>query len=441
MAGAGGAGGLRRLGQAGNPGEPPVYDIAYRSVNIVLRGLAALLGAGLVVVSPVAAGAEQNPVTCPPNAVGLANSSFEEPTLKGTRFLTDDKVPGWSTTAADRQIELWGPGNAFANRGNEVPATDGRQFAELNATQPSMLYQDVATTPGQKLRWRIRHRARDISRRVDADTMHVLIGAPGEESPQTPSGTTGPDILDTDAEWGTWTGVYTVPPGQTTTRFGFKAVSAASGNAARGNFLDDITFGTPACLIAVKSASTEGPLAAGDEVTYTVRVRNDGGSAAGNPVVRDAIPAGAAHVPGSITLDGVPLTDAADGDAGEFGDGNVVARPERLEHGDSAVLRFAVTVTGDALANTATADYERVLLGENGTAISNTVITPLRTAGAPIPSAPGSSPAPTGSTPAPHAPDGGQGLAATGASPAVWAALGVALLAAGGALVARARRA
>ncbi|GLZ80218.1 hypothetical protein Afil01_50250 [Actinorhabdospora filicis] len=411
-------------------------------MSIVLRGFAAILGAGLAAVPAVAAGAVQDPVSCPPGAVGLANSSFEAPAGKGPRFLAEGEVPGWSTTASDKRVELWGPGNGFANRGNEVPAADGAQFAELNATRPSTLYQDVATTPGQKLLWRIRHRARDVSPGVDKDTMHVLIGAPGAESPQKPSGAATPDIVDTDAAWGTWTGVYTVPAGQTTTRFGFKAVSTASGNDSMGNFLDDITFGTPACVIATKSADADGPLAAGDELAYTVRVRNDGGSAAGNPVVRDAIPAGATYVPGSITLDGVPLTDAADGDAAEFADGTVVARPDRLERGDAAELGFRVTVTEGAkgrLENTATAHYVSVLIGEDGTATSNTVVTPLVAGVEPTPTT--SSPSPTASSPSPSTSGSREDLATTGAALGVPAAIGAALLAAGGALVLLARRA
>ena len=38
-----------------------------------------------------------------------------------------------------------------------LPA-EGEQFAELNAREPGMLYQDVKTTPGQTIYWRLAHR-------------------------------------------------------------------------------------------------------------------------------------------------------------------------------------------------------------------------------------------------------------------------------------------
>jgi hypothetical protein len=63
-------------------------------------------------------------------------------------------VPGWTTTASDALIEIWSSGF------NGVASPDGEQFAELNATQDSELYQDVATVPGQKLTWSLYHRAR-----------------------------------------------------------------------------------------------------------------------------------------------------------------------------------------------------------------------------------------------------------------------------------------
>ena len=44
-------------------------------------------------------------------------------------------------------------------------------------------------------------------------------------------------LADGTAAWGTHTGSYTVPAGQTTTRFGFQAVSTATGNQSVGNLL------------------------------------------------------------------------------------------------------------------------------------------------------------------------------------------------------------
>ena len=156
----------------------------------------------------------------------LTNGGFESPNAGATYVqVADATVPGWSTTASDGLIELWHTGF------NGVPAGVGTQFAELNATQPSTLYQDVATTPGETIEWSLLHRGRG-----GVDVMRVIIGPPAG-----PLVAQGADISDGTTAWGRTTRRYTVPSGQTTTRFGFMAVSAVGG-ASIGNFLDDITF-------------------------------------------------------------------------------------------------------------------------------------------------------------------------------------------------------
>ena len=64
----------------------------------------------------------------------------------------------------------------------------------------------------------------------------------------------------------------------------------------------------------------------GQTLTYTVNVQNTGQDAAIETRFSDLIPAGAVFVPGSITLGGVPLTDAPGDDLGEFAGGQVVVR-------------------------------------------------------------------------------------------------------------------
>ncbi|MEU8246386.1 hypothetical protein [Nonomuraea sp. NPDC048916] len=75
----------------------------------------------------------------------------------------------------------------------------------------------------------------------------MLVGAPGATVAQIPAGSSSPDISDDNTAWGYYTGVYVVPPGQTTTRFAFESVSAAGGSPTAGNFLDGVTFSTPPC--------------------------------------------------------------------------------------------------------------------------------------------------------------------------------------------------
>ncbi|GAA3294630.1 hypothetical protein GCM10020295_19590 [Streptomyces cinereospinus] len=96
-----------------------------------------------------------------PLRVTLVNGGFEEPPVTNYEVLPDasqtqaaKRVPGWLTTASDHMIELWRSGF------NGVPAAEGTQFAELNANQVSTLYQDLPTTPGTRLYWRLYHRGR-----------------------------------------------------------------------------------------------------------------------------------------------------------------------------------------------------------------------------------------------------------------------------------------
>ncbi|TDC34971.1 hypothetical protein [Micromonospora sp. KC213] len=102
--------------------------------------------------------------------------------------------------------------------------------------------QELPTVPGTVMTWSLYHRGR-----LGTDVMQVLIGAPTATVPQTPIGATSPNISDDNTAWGFHTGVYVVPPGQTTTRFAFQSVSAAGGSPAIGNFLDGVEFRTPPC--------------------------------------------------------------------------------------------------------------------------------------------------------------------------------------------------
>ncbi|MFC7387326.1 Ig-like domain-containing protein [Sphaerisporangium rhizosphaerae] len=180
-------------------------------------------------------------VTCAYKPVNLVNGSFEAPAVATVDWSIPDAstnpAAGWHTTATDNKLEFW--------RGSAAgfPAADGQQFAELNANQVSTLYQDLPTVPGTPMTWGVYHRGR-----LGTDVMRVLIGAPGATMAQIPSGASSPDISDDNTAWRYYTGVYVVPPGQTTTRFAFESVSAAGGTPTAGNFLDGVTFQSPPCL-------------------------------------------------------------------------------------------------------------------------------------------------------------------------------------------------
>lgn len=157
----------------------------------------------------------------------IINGGFEEDDLitSGWRPYDSSAIAGWETTASDNKIEIWYTGFLGVN------APDGRYLAELNANQPSALYQDIDSVPGERLTWSFYHRGRS-----GVDVMELRIGPPG--------GTVVQEQFSTGQEWVKYDGLYEVPEGQTVTRFEFAAVSTANGNLTVGNLLDNIQFGS-----------------------------------------------------------------------------------------------------------------------------------------------------------------------------------------------------
>jgi CshA-type fibril repeat protein len=168
---------------------------------------------------------------------------------------------GWSTNDPGLVIELWKDG--FLG----VPSDSGAQFVEMNANAQDTLTQDVASAPGTKIRWHLAHRGR-----AGTDTMQLQIGAPGGPLvAQIPDGHSVADMADGTAAWGHYTAVYTVPAGQTTTRFAFASISEAFA-PSYGNFLDSVSL--ELLPTATDDAATTTP---GHSVTIPV-LGNDCGS-------------------------------------------------------------------------------------------------------------------------------------------------------------------
>lgn len=343
-----------------------------RTARIAVAALAAALVLGPLAALPQPARADVTPTVCPP-ATALVNSGFEQPALAYSSgffdFVNESAVPGWKTTASDNLIEIWATG------WNGVPAAKGSQFAELNATQASTLYQDVAVTPGQTLRWQLQHRGRN-----GVDTMSVSIGPVG--GPLVTQATFGDG-----QSWGTHSGVYTVPAGMTVARFAFGSVSTANGIASEGNFLDDITFGSAACVAVDYSASNltrAGSNRSGDVVQFESAATNDGGTPAGSVVLSTILPTGLTLVPGSLEIvsaSGVTtaLSAATDADAGEYVSGTreIRARVGSVAPGETVRLRYRATIASAAADSTilshSTASYTEPLTATTPSADSTEV--------------------------------------------------------------------
>jgi uncharacterized repeat protein (TIGR01451 family) len=282
-----------------------------------LLGVLTLLCTLLVVAGLPGRQSPAHAATVCPTTVSLVNGDFEAPALpvdNSYKIMSQTLVPGWQTSATDKMIEIWR--TPFSG----VTAASGMQHAELNANMVSTLYQSVTTTPGQTLRWELKHRGRQ-----GTDTMELLIGT-------SLAGLVSQGTFADAKTWGTYSGTYVVPGGQSTTLFAFRSVSS-TGGATIGNFLDGIVFGTSACLTAATTASTTSANV-GDLVTYTVTARNEGGNPALSTVLADDLPAGVTFVPGSIrSINGSTTTtvsDAADADPGEY---DAVTRTVRVRAG------------------------------------------------------------------------------------------------------------
>lgn len=370
---------------------PKSYILNLRK-TLMIFAILLLVAGNVLTVLPNHIHAEDNTevtqsadTTCPA-PVALINGSFEQGAARGSAYdgsglyYYESEVPGWKTT--DKAIEIW-------NYEQNIPAVvknwpappDGNRWAELNAFENGMLYQDVKTTPGQTIYWRLSHMGRQ-----GVDTMQVRIGAATSNPYST---VVQKQFSDGRTAWGTHTGSYTVPAGQTTTRFGFEAVSTASGNIGAGNFLDDIFLGTEPCVTANKTVSPQGEVQPGDELTYAVQIKNEGGDVAADASFSDAIPEGTEYVPGSLKLiNGSTtknLTDASDGDEGNF-DGNKVNitlgdLPNTNNLPNGMTVQFKVKAktgyVGKEISNKAQINYDSLLTNTSKKTESNEVTTPV----------------------------------------------------------------
>ena len=105
---------------------------------------------------------------------------------------------GWNTTAADYMVEVGNIKNGDAYGLSAIIETvikkpyikNGDQFAELNASQESSLYQIVNTAPGKMYRWGLSHRGRS-----GKDTMALIIGPNQPYEPKKTSATARDQLM------------------------------------------------------------------------------------------------------------------------------------------------------------------------------------------------------------------------------------------------------
>ena len=113
---------------------------------------------------------------------------------------------------------------------------------------------------------------------------------------------------------------------------------------------DDGYFQVAAATVSLaKSATVADPFGGtnavpGSTITYQIVATTSGSGSLPNLAINDAIPAGTTFVPGSITLGGTTLTDAADADAGRFASNNVSVSLGTVAGGQTRTVTFQVTI-------------------------------------------------------------------------------------------------
>lgn len=145
---------------------------------------------------------------------------------------------------------------------------DGNTYAEMVASETGRtIYQNLATIPGTLYKIRLKHTSLC---KDNVDQMQVVInGTPiemtrvaangkagdkvGEKSKTIGTRVTNENRWHHSDQWETYEGYYVIPDGQTTTRFGFKAVNYL--DPTKGNLLDDVTFARAYKLSYDKNAS------------------------------------------------------------------------------------------------------------------------------------------------------------------------------------------
>lgn len=214
----------------------------------------------------------------------VLNGSFEAPDLTDCWFqqFVPEGTEGlfWKTTASNKEgnqpvypsVEE-GENTTGENDGNQYieiidtgtpdhkdkaafhhkqgTATDGKQYAEINAGAAGALYQTIATIPGTTMYWSVDHSGRD-----GTDTMAVVMMPESKaksittqaqlqqvlNNPSSYGATVASNLSAEKGVWITHSGQYTIPEEQYETRFFFMAVSTYNDKNYIGNHIDNVWF-------------------------------------------------------------------------------------------------------------------------------------------------------------------------------------------------------
>jgi hypothetical protein len=201
-------------------------------------------------------------LAAPAGAFSLINGGFEDPDVAfgnaagtgpangyPTATVPDSRVPGWTTNDPTGRIEIWKQ-NIYSSAlvRNTPPAYEGAQYAELNASDNSTLFQDVTgLSAGLLVGYQLAHRGRD-----GLDTMNLMITDLGADNVAGGAGANADVQLFTkNFTTGPTAWAFHIEPNIATTlgntiRFAYTAVSSSSGCTipeSCGNLIDAVAFG------------------------------------------------------------------------------------------------------------------------------------------------------------------------------------------------------
>ena len=127
---------------------------------------------------------------------------------------------------------------------------------------------------------------------------------------------------------------------------GGDAVVGATGAAARADGFYKVS---KAAMSFSKTATVADPFGGtsqtpGATITYSLTAAVSGSGTLANVRISDPIPAGTRYAPGSLTLDGNPLTDPEDADSGAFTGSAIAVGLGSLASGTTRTVTFKVTI-------------------------------------------------------------------------------------------------
>lgn len=250
-------------------------------------------------------------------------------TDKATSFLVTNTGNGTESFSLSRSNTIAGdqfdPGNSATGAiWLESGAQQGFQASGPNA--------DVLHVPG----------ANDITLAADASRLAYLLSTiPAGQA----TGAFGRAALIATS---TTPGAAGSPPGRVLGSSGGVQTVVGSGSAQAtgvGSYLvAGVSMGLAKSVASVRDPNGDTRVMSGAVLTYRLVLTLVGSGLASGVAVNDPLPSALAYVPGSITVDGVARTDAADADDASFAAGAVLANFGNVFAPATRVIEFKATV-------------------------------------------------------------------------------------------------